>query len=90
MTELAFINKNASNIVQTRPSSACFKYMEKLLIKTPDVKKGTSEYLEGTTTPQNLSDRTRILDKELRRCYAGCPMVLIPTVFGAMVSLQFL
>lgn len=61
-----------------------------MLIKTPDVKKVTSEYLEGKTTPQNLSDRTRILDKELRRQYTGCPTVLIPTVFEAMVSLQFL
>ena len=64
--------------------------MGRLLIKTPDVKKGTSEYLEGKQHPPNLSDRTRILDKELRHQYTGGPTVLIPTVFEAMVSLQFL
>lgn len=33
----------------------------------------------------DLSDRTRILDKELRHQLTGCPAVLIPTVWGATV-----
>lgn len=46
--------------------------------------------LKAKQHPLNLSDRTRILGKELRHLYTGCPTVLIPTVFEAMVSLQIL